>query len=191
MKTTPLVLAAALAAISSAVTPSRAEMPEAGMQAAHPLNFMFGEWVGRASGTSRNGEPFELVQTERVGPMLNGAITVIEGRGYAADGKLAFNAFAVVSRKTGSDEWEIRSYSRGNAGTFPFKRRENGYVWTIPAGPSAVIRYTATFKGGTWHQIGERVPASGKPKQIFEMTLQRTGDSTWPAAGHVTPPRGR
>jgi hypothetical protein len=173
------------AAVAAAACPASAE----NSRAEHPLSFMFGEWAGAASGTGRGGERFEVTQTERVGPMLNGDVVVIEGRGYEADGKLVFNAFGIVSRKAGTDEWEMRSYTGGHAGTFPFEARADGYTWTLPAGPSAVVRYTATFKDGVWHQTGDYVPAEGEPRRTFEMTLKRLGDTNWPASGYVKPPK--
>jgi len=152
-----------------------------------PLSFMFGEWSGTAKGVGFDGQPFEIIQTERVGPMLDGAVTVIEGRGYSASGDLSFNAFAIVSYDKRRETWEMRSYTDGYAGTFPFEPTENGYVWSTPAGPDASMRYTAWFDGDTWRQIGEYVPESGAPRKTFEMTLQRTGDTAWPSAGIVSP----
>lgn len=188
MKTILTAIAGAAALTAAAIAPVHAEEAKPKTAAPHPLNFMFGEWRGTATGTGRDGKPFTLTQTERVGPMLNGDITVIEGRGYDAAGKLVFNAFAVVSPKRGAENWEIRSYTRGYAGTYPFEPSENGYRWTVPAGPNAVVRYTASFEGNRWHQTGERIVEGGKPQQIFEMTLKRIGDTAWPAAGAVAPP---
>jgi len=152
----------------------------------HPLSFMFGEWVGEASGFTPEG-PYKLTQTERVGPALNGDIVVIEGRGYNDAGDTTFNAFAVVS-PTGKDgAWQMRSYSMGRAGTFPFEPRENGFVWSTPAGPNARMQYTATFDGDRWSQIGEYM-AEGQPaRQTFQMELVRTAGSDWPAGGAVAP----
>ncbi len=153
-----------------------------------PLKFLYGEWIGTAKGMSRNGQPYEITQTERVGPMLNGTVTVIEGRGYRPDGKVAFNAFAVASRDKRTGKWEMRSYTSGYAGTYSFEPSENGFVWTIPAGPGAVTRFTATVVGDSWTQIGEYVPAEGPARKTFEMTLKRVGDTDWPSAGYVKPP---
>ena len=152
----------------------------------HPLAFMFGQWVGPATGQSQAGS-FLITQTERVGPMLEGDIVVIEGRGYSDQEETMFNAFAVVS-KTGKDGgWEMRSYAQGRAGTFPFTITDTGYVWSLPAGPNARMVYTATIEGDTWHQIGEYTPDAGAPRQVFEMSLTRTADTDWPRASAVSP----
>ncbi len=152
----------------------------------HPLAFMFGEWVGPASGTSQAG-PFSLTQTERVGPMLDGGVVVIEGRGYDDDGNTVFNALGVVSPTAPEGGWEMRSYANGRSGTFPFEITDTGYVWSLPAGPGARMVYSATFDGDTWHQTGAYTPAEGPARQTFEMTLTRIGESDWPAANPVSP----
>lgn len=170
--------------------PAPAAAPVAAGDAAesHPLAFLFGEWIGTAKGIGPDQQPYEVIQTERVGPMLDGAVTVIEGRGYGADGTLYFSAFAAVSRNNHTGSWEMRSYSGGNAGTFPFEPTETGFRWSTPAGPGARIVYTATVADGVWDQIGEYTPEGGEPLQVFEMNLTRTGDTDWPAAGYVAPP---
>ncbi len=153
--------------------------------AAHPLAFMFGEWVGPASGVSQAG-PFSLTQTERVGPMLDGDAVVIEGRGYDDDGNTVFNALGIVSPTATDDGWEMRTYANGRTGTFPFEITDTGYVWSLPAGPGARMVYTATFDGNSWHQTGAYTPTEGPARQTFEMALTRTGDSDWPAADPVS-----
>lgn len=153
----------------------------------HPLEFMFGEWVGKASGVAPDRTPYSITQTERVGPMLDGDIVVIEGRGYSAKGETAFNAFAVVSKSGPDGAWEMRSYTGGRAGTFPFELTPSGYVWSTPAGPNAIVQYTATFDGESWSQIGEYIVEEAEPIQVFQMSLRRVGDSDWPAANPVAP----
>lgn len=152
----------------------------------HPLAFMFGEWVGPASGYSPEG-PFALTQTERVGPMLNGDAVVIEGRGYSDTGETVFNAFAIVSQTGPDGGWEMRSYTQGRAGTFPFELTETGYIWSVPAGPNARMIYTATFEGDRWSQIGEYTPSEGPVRQTFKMDLMRTAETDWPAGNPVSP----
>jgi len=152
----------------------------------HPMAFMFGEWVGDASGQSREGH-FKVTQTERVGPLLNGDIVAIEGRGYADTGETLFNAFAVVSSTGVDGAWEMRSYANGRAGTFPFELTDTGYIWSLPAGPNARMVYTSTFDGDIWQQIGEYTPDTGPKRQTFEMTLTRISDTDWPMRGPVLP----
>ncbi len=151
------------------------------------LSFLFGEWVGTAKGTDAKQQPYEVVQTERVGPLLDGKITLIEGRGYDASGATLFNAFAVVSKNAQTGAFEFRSYTGDYAGTYPFERTADGFKWSLPAGPAAKMVYTAVVTGDSWEQVGEYVPDGGAPVKVFEMSLKRTGPSAWPASGRVVP----
>ena len=158
-----------------------AETPEP-----HPLAFMFGEWVGPASGYTQEGQ-FSITQTERVGPMLDGDVVMIEGRGYNDANETAFNALAVISKTAPDGSWEIRSYAQGRAGTFPIEVSETGYTWSVPAGPRAQMIYTAEFEDGTWSQTGVYTPEEGAARQTFEMTLTRVNETDWPMADPVSP----
>jgi len=149
-----------------------------------PLAFMDGTWRGEARHTGIDGVQHAVVQTERVGPLLDGAIKVIEGRGYNADGSTGFSAFAVLSWDARRQAFNLRSYAMGQSSDFAFRPTADGFAWDIPAGPMT-IRYTTTVKDGTWHEVGDRIAPDGSATRFFEMTLQRIGDSNWPAAGAV------
>jgi len=151
------------------------------------LAFMRGVWAGPASGSTPDGGRFAVTQTERMGPMLGGDIIVIEGRGYNADGTTGFNALAVVSWDPQADRYELRSYAQGRAGTFELRLTADGYVWEIPAGPGAVVRFTATVTKDRWREVGEYLAAGKPPRQTFEMNLERVGDTDWPLGTPVAP----
>ncbi len=144
------------------------------------LSFMRGVWRGRATGTLPDGSTYSVTQTERMGPMLGGDIIVIEGRGYRDDGTTGFNAFAVVSWEPRAATYQIRSYAQGQAGTFDLRLTSDGYIWEIPAGPDAKIRFTATVKDNRWREVGELIVEDQPPRQTFEMNLERVGDTDWP-----------
>jgi hypothetical protein len=151
------------------------------------LGFMRGVWRGPASGTTPDGKAFTVTQTERMGPMLGGDVIVIEGRGYQADGTTGFNAFAVVSWNQYANKYELRSYAQGQSGTFDLKLTDTGYIWEVPAGPKAVMRFTATVGKDTWKEVGELI-AEGKPAvKSFEMNLKKVGDTDWPLGTPVSP----
>ncbi|HYC37171.1 MAG TPA: hypothetical protein VEC19_12165 [Usitatibacter sp.] len=152
-------------------------------QAMAPLKYMDGVWRGPAW-TLTPGGKHEIVQTERIGPFLNGTIKVIEGRGYGADGKVTFNALGIVSFDPAKKAYSMRSYAMGHSGDFPVTLRADGFNWEIPAGPGKIV-YTATVKDNVWHEVGDRVMPGQVPQRFFEMKLQRVGDSDWPAAGAV------
>jgi hypothetical protein len=156
-------------------------------EAMKPLAVLDGVWRGPAWTMEPSGKRRDVIQTERVGSFLDGSIKVVEGRGYLADGTVGFNAFAVISYDPQKKTYVMRSYAQGRAGDFPIVPREDGFSWQIPAGPTAVIRYNAVVKDGTWVETGEYVAEGQPPRRFFEMTLQRLGDTDWPAGGAPLP----
>ncbi|SFR96107.1 hypothetical protein [Sphingomonas jatrophae] len=163
-----------------------AQVPTSGA-AADALAPFDGEWRGPATLTMPGGTTRTLIQTERVGPALGGDVRLIEGHSYNPDGSEGgFNALAVIS--AGADgAYEFRSYAKGRAGTFPLKVTPGGFEWAMPAGPDAVVRYTAAVTGGRWHEEGWYERGGKRLARVFDMTLNRVGDSAWPAGRAVAP----
>lgn len=183
----PLLLAAGLtiAAPASAQMydpPSR--LPAQG-EAMKPLAWMNGVWRGPAWTILPNGQKHDVTQTERIGPFLGGTVKALEGRGYNADGSVGFNAFGLITYEPNTKAYSIRSCAMSYCGEFPLTLTDTGYVWEVPAGPGATVRYTAVFKDGLWVETGERVAGDKPPVKMFEMDLRRVGDSDWPAGGAV------
>lgn len=156
-------------------------------EAMKKLSHMDGVWRGPAWTILPSGQKHHITQTERIGPFLDGAVKVIEGRGYNADGKVSFNALGVISYSTEKKTFSMRSYAQGMEGDFVLSMNKDGYSWEIPAGPAMTIRYTATLKDGTWKEVGDRIVKNKEPIRFFEMELKRVGDSDWPSAGAVPP----
>lgn len=188
-----VVLVASLAALTAAplawaAGPADPALLDAQRKALAPLAAFDGIWRGEATAWLPTGETLKLVQTERVGPMLDQTIRVIEGRGYqAADGKLVFNAFAIISYSPHSRSYTFRSYAQGYAGDWPLTVTPEGFTWSINMGPNGTLRYTARVKDGVWHEVGERIVPGQAPVKTFEMTLRRVGDSDWPRGDAVGP----
>jgi hypothetical protein len=145
-----------------------------------------GVWRGTAWVMLPSGEKHQLIQTERVGPFLEGSVKVIEGRGYEEDGSVSFNALGIISFNPQTNTYSIRSYAQGQAGDFNITPTEEGFQWEIPAGPMT-IQYKAIFGENTWKEIGERVSPDGTSIQFYEMTLNRISDTDWPSAGAIAP----
>jgi hypothetical protein len=166
--------------------PDPAALLAAERAALKPLAFMNGVWRGPAWTILPGGARHDVTQTERIGPFLDGAVKVIEGRSWDAEGKSGFNAFGVVSFDPAKQAYTLHSYAQGQVGDFSLVPSDTGYVWEIPAGPMT-IRYTAVIHGGKWREIGERIVPNQPPVQFFEMNLVRLRDTDWPAAGGVSP----
>lgn len=185
--------AAAVVAIGSAIAgvawqgrPDPAPLLAAQRKALAHFERLDGEWRGAAWTLLPDGKRHELTQTERVGPMLDGTLRVIEGRGYEADGTVSFNAFAVLAFDGESKRLSMRSFANGRSGDFAVTPTEDGFSWEIPAGPG-VMRYTAVVEGDSWHEVGDFVAPGRPPVRSFEMTLARLRDCSWPAGGAVAP----
>ena len=187
-------LAALLIASALLMSPASAQRPPdfasraaAQLAAIKKLNILDGVWRGNAWTITPVGK-HEIIQTERIGSFLGGAVKIIEGRGYDKNGAVAFNALGVVSYDPARASYSISSWAMGQSGVFPFKVRDDGYDWEIPAGPGATIKYSATIRGGEFVEVGHRVAGKGPPTKIFEMRLHRVGDTSWPA-GNAVPMR--
>jgi hypothetical protein len=182
-----LIVTAGMSPIASAQGhPDPAALISAQLKAMTPLAFMDGEWRGSAWTIVPSGEKHTFTQTERIGPFLDGSVKVIEGRGYEADGRVSFNALAIISYNPDKQAFSMRSFAQGRAGDFALTPSADGFVWEIPAGPMT-IRYTAIIKEGMWHEVGDRMMPGKEPVRFFEMNLRRVGDTNWPAAGAVGP----
>ncbi len=166
---------------ANVITDDPSALIAAERDAMKPLAWMDGVWRGPATTQSPNG-PRVVTQTERIGPMLDGSVKLMEGRGYRANGTTGFNALAMLSYDPATKAYKLHSHALGRDGDFPLRPTANGYVWEIKAGPN-MIRYTASVAAGTWTEIGEMIA----PVQFFIMRLKRIGDSDWPGAGAISP----
>lgn len=174
-----------IATAALAQGPDPAAIMAAQKEAMAPLSIMDGVWRGPAWTILGNGQKHDVIQTERIGPFLDGTIKVLEGRGYdAATGEVTFNAFGIVSYDPAQKTYTLHSHAQGRSGDFRLTPTQDGYVWEIPAGPM-MIRYTATIKDGAWREVGDRIVPGREPVRFFEMNLKRVGDTDWPRAGAI------
>ena len=171
--------------IAFAQTPDSAALLSAQREALAAFSRMDGVWRGPAWTMMSNGEKHHITQTERIGPLLDGTIKLIEGRGYDPDGRTTFNAFGVIAFDPAKRTYTLRSHAQGRYGEFAIKPTADGYVWEIPAGPMT-IRYTATIKDGVLREVGDRIVEGKEPARFFEMALTRVSDSAWPGAGTIS-----
>lgn len=184
--------AVCIALICGAVAPAvrAAEPPEAlalltpQREAMKALASLDGHWRGTATVFLADGKIKLLTQTERVGSMLGGAVKVIEGRGYSAEGSTEFNALAAISYSPQTGRYVFRTHAQGHAGELPFDVLADGFRWTMRFGDT-LIQHTATVRGDEWVEIGERITAGQPPVRIDELRLRRVGSSDWPSAGAV------
>jgi hypothetical protein len=158
---TAVSAAPAAAAAGPASPESRLAAQREAMKA---LVFMDGAWRGTVETGTAAGR---LVQTERVGPLLDGTVKLVEGRGHDASGKAVFNAFAVISYEPEKRVYVMRSYAMGRSGDFPLNVRPDGFDWSHPAGPGATMRYTATIRNGEWVETARGSPAARRRSRCW------------------------
>ncbi len=155
--------------------PSAYRQPDIAAQRAAiaKLDFLRGEWEGEGSMLSPNGR-FEFRQTESVRTNLDGAILLIDGRGYARAAPAAaapvFSAFAVISYDEAKGAYAFRSYANGHYGDFTARFLDDGaFEWSAPP-----MRYVVRIDDkGRWIEIGERRGENGEWTPFFNMTLTR------------------
>jgi hypothetical protein len=180
------LLMVALATTSSyAQTPPDAETLIAAQRTAMAkFARMDGLWRGPAWVILPSGDKHHLTQTERIGPLLNGTLKLIEGRGYEADGRDSFSAVGLISFNAQTGRYRFHSHAQGLTGDYTITPTDDGYTWEIPAGPMT-IRYTAVVKDGVMKEVGDRITPGKEPVRFFEMTLTRIGNTDWPAGNAV------
>ena len=99
----PILAAAALAVlalpVAAQVPPNAATRMQAEREAMARIAYMDGVWRGPAWSLTPGGRR-EVVQTERIGPLLDGGVKVIEGHGYLPDGSTGLPPFSasVITR---------------------------------------------------------------------------------------------
>ncbi len=177
-------------AASAQMAPSPNGSPEV-RAAIDRLDALDGEWAGPAWAVEPGGARYDMIQTERVGDLLGGSIKLVEGRGYGPGGDTQFNAFAVISFDAKTAAYTFTTFVGGEKHDYPLQVSGDGFVWERPAGPNAVVRFTARIKDGRWHEVGEYIAQGREPVRIIELDLKRVGDGAWPAGGAVDPARGR
>ena len=181
-----VAMIAAIAGEAAAQRPDPAATMAAQKAAMARLARLDGVWRGPAWTFLASGAKQDAIQTERVGPFLDGTVKVVEGRGYdPKTGAAIFNALAVISYDPAKDAYNLRTYAQGQSGDFKLTPTDDGYIWEIPAGPTMTIRYTVVITDTTWKEVGDRITQSAPPARFMEMTLTKSGSSDWPAAGAI------
>lgn len=186
--TTLLALALALSPIPTSLAaqaPDTAAMQAEQRAAMERLAFMDGEWRGTVTSTGPMGET-ELTQTERVGTMASGVVRIVEGRGYAEDGTLEFNAVGMIAYDPMADEYVMTSTAQGFAARPWFKATDSGFEWGLTSGPMT-FTYEAVVEGDSWVEIGYMKMGDQPRRKFLEMRLTRIGETAWPAEGIVGP----
>lgn len=109
-----ITLGVSLTALGQPGRPDPATLIAAQREAMVPLSRMDGVWRGSAWTILPSGVKHNIIQTERIGPFLDGSVKVAEGRGYDPDGKVGFNAFATISYNPSTRLYTLHSYAQAS-----------------------------------------------------------------------------
>lgn len=149
---------------------------EAQRSALKKLDFLVGTWSGEARVQRGPGEPLELVQSEEAQYKLDGLILTIEGIGKTkAEGKVALQAFAVVSYDDETDTYHMRAYNDGRYLETDLKLSEDGkgITWGFALGEIKTSSVLRINQKGEWTERTEIAIGSGQPRRYMELTVNR------------------
>ena len=168
-----LLLATTPLAAQQAPTPEMEADTRSGMKV---VDFLLGDWAGSGWIMGPDGTRHEFLQTERIRPLLDGQVILIEGRGTDATDTtvVVHDAVAFIGYDAGAKRYIMRSFLPGGRTTQAEVEAEPGrFVWRI----GSTVRYTITVDDeGRWHEIGEYTRDQGRTwQQFIEMRLVRKG----------------
>ncbi len=92
----------------------------------------------------------------------------------------------MISYDPEAKAYRLASQAEGRWGVFKIEPHGNGYVWWLPAGP-ATVRYTGSFDGAVWTEIGEYLAPGQPARKIFSMELRKVRAADWPGGDPVGP----
>ena len=141
-----------------------------------PFAFMIGQWAGPAWALTPSGERQSLHQTERVRPMLDGTILLIEGTGReeGPDGAIVFQALGILSYDAAADQHYLDAFRDGQHVRAEVTPVDGGFDWGMDAGGRA-ITYAMRLVDGRWQETGH-ILLGDRSMQFVELNLDRISD---------------
>jgi hypothetical protein len=140
------------------------------------LDFLVGKWSGEARILRGPGEPLELIQTEEAQYKLDGLILIIEGIGKTkADGKVALQAFGIVSYEDERETYRMRAYNDGRYLETDLNLSENGQgiTWGFRLGDIKTSSMLRINEKGEWTELTEMAIGSEPARKFMELTVSR------------------
>ena len=147
---------------------------EAQRSAMKKLGFLVGRWSGEAHLLPPQGEPMVLAQTEDAQFKLDGLILTIEGVGRTkADGKLALQAFGIISYDDESGAYHFRAFNDGRFLECEAKLAEDGrgLTWGFALGQIRTNSRLHISDKGDWTEYHEITIGSAPPRKLMELTV--------------------
>jgi len=138
------------------------------------LGFLTGKWSGEARFLRGPGEPLELIQTEEAQYKLDGLVLIIEGIGRTkADGKIALQAFAIVSYDDEAGAYRMRAYNDGRYLETEIKLADEGkgLTWGFTLGDIKTHSVLRLNERCQWTELAEITIGSQPPRKLMELTV--------------------
>lgn len=141
-----------------------------------------GVFVGPATTYPLDGKPpFAGNIVQRIGPFLDGAVRLMEGRIYSPQGALRFNGLIVFDYDIDARRHRASLFANGRKIVTEVVLNPRGYHFDIPVPNAKAFRRVNVTLTPT--QFLEQVDyhSDGRPpRKEFVMTLERVGASDWP-----------
>jgi hypothetical protein len=138
------------------------------------LEFLVGKWTGEARMLRAQGEPLVMIQTEEAQYRLDGLILSIEGVGRnRADGKLALQAFGIVSYDDETGTYRMRAFNDGRFLETEVKLIDKGFTWGFALGPYRTSSVMRIDDKGNWTEQHEIAIGAQAPKKFMELSVSR------------------
>jgi hypothetical protein len=147
---------------------------EAQRAAMKKLGFLTGKWSGEARLLRGSGEPLELIQTEEAQYKLDGLVLTIEGIGRTkVDGKIALQAFAVVSYDDEVGAYRMRAYNDGRYLETEIKLADDGkgLTWGFTLGEIKTHSVLRLNDKGQWTELAEITIGSQPSRKLMELAV--------------------
>jgi len=162
--------------VTSMAQPPRTPDTEAQRAALRKLDVLVGKWSGEARVERGPGDPLELIQTEEAQYKLDGLILIIEGIGKTkTEGKVALQAFCVVSYDDETGTYHMRAYNDGRYLETDLKLSEDGkgITWGFVLGEIKTSSVLRINEKSEWTERTEIVMGSQPPRRFMELKVSR------------------
>jgi len=141
---------------------------------------MQGRWKGAGWIRISRDTTVHTTSEEIVAPKLGGSALAVEGIHHdARSNVLVHHALGILAWDVGRKEFRMQTaLAQGKTGSHPGRMEDGRFVWflEVPNGP--ITRYTISFDGGRWKEVGESSMDGGtKWFKFMELDLERVGDA--------------
>jgi hypothetical protein len=150
---------------------------EAQRAAIKKLDFLVGEWAGRARMFHGPADPIELLQTEVAQYKLDGLLLMIEGVGRTKSDQPALQALGLISYDDETNTYHMRAFNDGRFLETEVKllAEGNGMTWGFALGEIRTKSVLRINEKAEWTELHEIAVGSQRPKKLMDLAVRRRG----------------